>query len=133
MKIILYCQHVWGVGHFFRTLEICRALSKHEIIMVTGGTSVSGTLPNHIREVRLPAIMTDSNYSRLYTTEKGKSLDQVLFERQSVRVWTIVRIAGSGSISCRNGILLLDDEFVSTITVDVKSSVDKSVSTDLDV
>jgi predicted glycosyltransferase len=84
MKIFLYCQHVWGVGHFFRTLEICRALSRHEIIMVTGGTAVSDTLPDHIREIRLPAIMTDSNYSRLHTTEKGKSLEQVLKERQQM-------------------------------------------------
>jgi len=52
--------------------------------MVTGGTAVSDALPGHIREVRLPAIMTDRNYSRLYTTEKGKSLDQVLEKRQQI-------------------------------------------------
>jgi len=52
--------------------------------MITGGTAVSNALPKHIREVRLPAIMTDSNYSRLYTTEKGKSLEQVLEERGQI-------------------------------------------------
>ena len=37
MKIIQYCQHVLGIGHLFRSLEISRALSDHEVILVTGG------------------------------------------------------------------------------------------------
>ncbi len=36
MKILVYCQHVLGVGHFFRTLEICRALAGHDVVLVSG-------------------------------------------------------------------------------------------------
>ena len=45
MKIILYCQHIWGVGHYFRSLEICKALIGHDILMVTGGAEVDTPLP----------------------------------------------------------------------------------------
>ena len=50
MKIVFYCQHVLGVGHFFRSLEICRALAGHEVILVTGGPRFEVQLPGHISE-----------------------------------------------------------------------------------
>jgi predicted glycosyltransferase len=40
MKIIQYCQHVLGIGHLFCSLEISRALSDHEVILITGGPPV---------------------------------------------------------------------------------------------
>lgn len=82
MKIIHYCQYIWGVGHFFRSLEICRALAGHDVLLVTGGPQINASLPDHVREVRLPAIMTDRNYTNLSTTEKSKSFDQVKRERK---------------------------------------------------
>ena len=45
MKIVYYCQHVLGLGHFFRTLEICRALEGHEVILVSGGPRLDAALP----------------------------------------------------------------------------------------
>jgi predicted glycosyltransferase len=45
MKIIQYSQHVLGIGHFMRSLEISRALSDHEVILVTGGVPVDTHLP----------------------------------------------------------------------------------------
>ena len=40
MKIIFYCQYVWGMGHLFRSIEVARALSDHEVILVVGGREV---------------------------------------------------------------------------------------------
>ncbi len=82
MKIILYCQHIWGVGHYFRSLEICKALKGHDILMVTGGAEVDTPLPVYVRTFRLPALMTDRNYSGLFPTEKGKTLEAVKSERR---------------------------------------------------
>jgi len=76
MKIILYSQNIWGVGHFFRSLEICRALSQHEVILIIGGDRVDVPLPPHVRPIQLPPIMTDREYRRLFTTEPGLSLEQ---------------------------------------------------------
>lgn len=81
MKLILYCQHIWGVGHYFRSLEICRALVGDDILMVTGGADVDVPLPDHVRAFRLPALMTDRHYSGLFPTEKGQTLAAVKTER----------------------------------------------------
>ena len=82
MKIIYYCQHVLGIGHFFRTLEICRALSDHHVILVTGGAQVDAALPEHVREVPLPGLMMDSDFRQMFSAVPGKSVDEVRRERQ---------------------------------------------------
>lgn len=84
MKIIYYCQHVLGIGHFFRSLEICRAFAGHEVILVTGGSRVSVQLPSHIREMHLPELMMNEEFSVLYSPEEGKSVAQVMQERQQL-------------------------------------------------
>ncbi len=82
MRIIVYCQHVLGIGHFFRTLEICRQLKNHEVVLVTGGERPDIALPDHVTEVALPALMMDADFSQLYTPETGKNMDAVKSERQ---------------------------------------------------
>ena len=84
MKIIYYCQHVLGIGHFFRSLEICKAFAGHEVILVTGGSRVSAPLPSHVREMHLPELMMNQEFSILYSPEEGKSVDQVMQERQQL-------------------------------------------------
>ncbi|MDP2645885.1 MAG: glycosyltransferase [Desulfobacterales bacterium] len=82
MKVMVYCQHIWGVGHFFRTLEICRALDKHDVLLVTGGPEVKAVLPGHVRAFRLPEILTDPDYSALFASDRGMSLETTLKTRQ---------------------------------------------------
>ncbi len=82
MKIIQYCQHVLGIGHLFRSLEICRALSGHEVILVTGGPAVEADLPEHVREFRLPDLQMDHAFKGLFSTAKNLTVDQVKEERQ---------------------------------------------------
>ena len=54
MKVVIYCQHVLGVGHFFRTLEIAGAMKSYDVILVTGGENLDVKFPDHIRQVSLP-------------------------------------------------------------------------------
>ena len=82
MKIIQYCQHVLGIGHLFRSLEICRALSGHEVILVTGGPAVEADLPEHVREFRLPDLQMDHGFKGLFSTAENLTVDQVKQERQ---------------------------------------------------
>ncbi len=88
MKIIQYCQHVLGVGHFFRTLEICRALRDHDVLLVTGGAPVKADLPAHVRERRLPGLMMDSDFKNMFSTEAGKTVEEVKEERRKI-LWDI--------------------------------------------
>jgi len=84
MKIIYYCQHVLGVGHFFRTLEICRAFTGHEVILISGGPPVDISLPDHVRMFRLPGLIMDTEFKGLLTVEREKSVEQVKKERQQL-------------------------------------------------
>lgn len=65
MKVACYCQHVLGIGHFHRSLEICKSLAeKHETVMILGGPDV--TLPeSKVRFLQLPGLKMDENFSRL--------------------------------------------------------------------
>lgn len=84
MKIVQYCQHVLGIGHFFRSLEICKALKGHEVILVTGGPRVEMSLPSNVREVHLPGLRMDRNFKKLFTAGHGNSIDQVKNNRQKL-------------------------------------------------
>jgi predicted glycosyltransferase len=84
MKIIVYCQHVLGVGHFFRILEICRALSHHQVIMVTGGDDLPVALPEHVHQVRLPGLMMDERFERLSAIDAALSLETVKARRREM-------------------------------------------------
>ncbi len=81
MKIVFYCQHVLGIGHFFRSLEICRALHRHRVILVTGGPRVDVDLPGHVREVRLPALEMDRDFKSLHAGA-GADLDTIRHVRR---------------------------------------------------
>ena len=82
MKIIQYCQHVLGVGHLFRSLEISRALSGHDVVLVTGGPPVEMELPRHVREFRLPDLQMDHDFQGLFSSREDLTVDQVKEERR---------------------------------------------------
>ena len=82
MKIIFYCQHVLGIGHLFRALEICKALTDHEVILVTGGPRIDVKFPEHVTVVNLPVLQMDSEFKGLLGVDKNSSLDQIKKERQ---------------------------------------------------
>jgi len=89
MKIIQYCQHVLGIGHLFRSLEISRALSDHEVILVNGGPPVETILPRHVTEFRLPELKMNREFKGLHSTERPDGIDQVKEERQK-RLFTLL-------------------------------------------
>ncbi len=82
MTVAVYCQHVLGVGHFFRSLEICRALAPRPVVLITGGPPVAADLPGHVREVRLPPLVMDERFSELRPAEPGADLEAVRRERR---------------------------------------------------
>src|SRR3989339_885774 len=84
VKILIYCQHVLGVGHFFRTLEIARAMKDFDVILVTGGDEVSAPLPNHVRKVALPGLMMDPAFSTLHCVDPSQDLEVVKLERKNM-------------------------------------------------
>ena len=82
MKIIFYCQHVLGVGHLFRSLEICKALKGHEVLLISGGPHIAANIPQHVRVVRLPELQMDTGFKGLFSSNTHISLDQIKAQRQ---------------------------------------------------
>ena len=81
MKLLVYCQHVLGVGHFFRTLEICRALADHDVVLVSGGPPTPADLPANVRRRQLSELAMDRDFQNLHSPE-GKRLETVREERR---------------------------------------------------
>jgi predicted glycosyltransferase len=77
MKIFFYCQHVLGIGHLFRSVEICKALSGHEIVLITGGPHIALDLPKHVRTFHLPELQMDSGFTGLLSPGEQVSVDQI--------------------------------------------------------
>lgn len=82
MRIVFYCQHVLGVGHVFRSLEIIKGLSDHEVIMVTGGAEVDFDPPAHMTHIQLPGLMMTPDFKNFIPLEEGVTdVEDVLTRR----------------------------------------------------
>ena len=84
MKIIFYCQYVWGMGHLFRSIELVRALAGHDVVLVAGGREVDVRLPDHVTLVRLPGLYMDEQFTTLIPEEDGKTVDEIECERKDI-------------------------------------------------
>ncbi len=84
MKISCYCQHVLGIGHFHRSLEICKALAMHhETVMILGGPDVS--LPETgVTFLQLPGLRMDENFSELIPCDPGVKLEAIKEKRKDI-------------------------------------------------
>ena len=82
MKVFFYCQHVLGIGHLFRSLEICKALSGHEIVLITGGPQITINLPKHVRTFHLPQLKMDSGFTGLLSSDQQLPVDQIKEQRK---------------------------------------------------
>ncbi len=102
MRILHYCQHVLGMGHFFRSLEIARALDNHTVTLVTGGPEVQAVLPPHVRHERLPGLRMDEKFSALLPSEdqQHRDLDEIRQERAQ-RLLSLLR-------ECRPQVFLVE-------------------------
>jgi len=84
MNIIFYCQYVWGMGHFVRSLEFARALSDHAVTLIAGGQEVEMDVPEHVELLRLPVLYMDEQFSRLIAGMPGQSVEQIQQERKEI-------------------------------------------------
>ncbi|MEM8805623.1 MAG: glycosyltransferase [Cyanobacteria bacterium P01_G01_bin.38] len=81
-KIMIYCQHLAGMGHLVRSAEIIRNLVKDfRVCFINGGQPVPQfELPTDAEVIYLPGLWQDGKTLR--PVEESKSLDEVKLERQ---------------------------------------------------
>ncbi|MEO2036111.1 MAG: glycosyltransferase [Planctomycetaceae bacterium] len=81
-RILVYCQHLSGAGHFVRCREIIRALARrHNTWFMVGGPPVPGPkLDESIRLVPLPGIHRTPQ--GVLPLDSSRSLNQVFADRR---------------------------------------------------
>ena len=71
-RVMFYCQHVLGMGHLVRSLEIVKALNEFSVTFVNGGELLQGfQAPPSVEVVNLPAIKSDGEFENLHVAETG--------------------------------------------------------------
>src|SRR5262245_61970169 len=77
-RILFYSQHVLGMGHFVRAMEIARGLPNFRIRFLNGGMSVEGfPYPPGVELVNLPPVKPDAELKYIESTNPEQSLDDI--------------------------------------------------------
>ena len=79
MKVLMYCQHVLGIGHMVRSTEVARAMAREaDVTFISGGAPVDGfPFPPAVTLVQLPAIQTDQEFGSLDSCESSHTLEEL--------------------------------------------------------
>ncbi|MGB3209669.1 MAG: glycosyltransferase [Desulforhopalus sp.] len=81
MNVSYYCQHVLGIGHFHRSIEICRAIARHHpTTLILGGPQVEVALPE-IDVLKLPGLQMDSEFQNMVPCNPALPLAEVKTKR----------------------------------------------------
>lgn len=92
MRVVFYCQYVWGMGHLFRSLELARAMAGQQVTLVAGGQDVAVDLPGHVERVQLPDLHMDERFTTLLAGTPGASLASVRQERAAALTAVFERV-----------------------------------------
>lgn len=83
-KLMFYCQHILGMGHLIRSMEIVRSLTTDfEVCFINGGEIIKGFQPPpSVTVINLPAIKTDPAFQSLQPVNASLTLEAVEVLRQ---------------------------------------------------
>jgi predicted glycosyltransferase len=84
-RVLIYCQHILGMGHLIRSMTIARALRNCAVVFVNGGESCSGMeVPSWVTIVNLPPLTADSEFHELNIPSQDATLEQVQLARKNM-------------------------------------------------
>lgn len=77
-KVMFYCQHVLGMGHVVRSLEIVRALHDFEVYFLNGG-EIAPDVPisPNVHLINLPPLQSDSEFEGLQGVDATIPLEEI--------------------------------------------------------
>ncbi len=82
-RVMFYSQHVLGMGHLVRSLEIIRGLAEFEVCFVNGGELVAGFAPPPaVKVVNLPPLLADPEFREIHSSDEQHSLEEVKTRRR---------------------------------------------------
>ena len=79
-RLMFYCQHILGIGHLIRSMEIVKGLlSDFEVCFINGGEVVADfPIPVGVEVVNLPPLKTDSGFRALQVPAGFDSVESVM-------------------------------------------------------
>ncbi len=82
-RLMFYCQHILGIGHLVRSMEIVRGLTEDfAVCFINGGEAIAGfDIPPGIEVVQLPPLKTDSEFTELQLPDGFATLDDLFASR----------------------------------------------------
>jgi predicted glycosyltransferase len=85
-KLIFYCQHVLGLGHLIRGLELVRGLSEYfDICFLNGGEITSDIeIPSSVEVINLPPVKSDAEFQGIHTVNDSDKIDEILELRKGL-------------------------------------------------
>ncbi len=82
MNVSYYCQHVLGIGHFHRSMEICKAIARrHPTTLIVGGPPVE-VAHSGIHVLKLPGLQMDSEFNNMVPCNSDFSLEAIKTARK---------------------------------------------------
>ena len=89
-KVMFYCQHILGMGHLVRSIEIVRELlNDFQVCFINGGQAIDGfEAPQSIEFVNIAAIKTDPEFQELQPVDSSLTLEEV----QAIRTQQLLRV-----------------------------------------
>ncbi|MEL7357312.1 MAG: glycosyltransferase [Cyanobacteria bacterium J06560_6] len=78
-KLMFYCQHLLGMGHLIRSMEIVRSLTADfEVCFINGGEIIDGfQAPPSVRVINLLAIKSDAEFQALQSVDPNLDIEDV--------------------------------------------------------
>jgi predicted glycosyltransferase len=78
-KVMFYCQHILGMGHLIRSVEIVRGLiPDFQICFINGGQVIEEfEFPPEIEVINIPAIKTDSEFTELTPVDDSLTMSEL--------------------------------------------------------
>ncbi|MEY4519287.1 MAG: hypothetical protein RLZZ499_1886, partial [Cyanobacteriota bacterium] len=78
-KVMFYCQHILGMGHLIRSVEIVRGLiPDFQICFINGGQVIKEfEFPSEIEVVNIPAVKTDSEFTELTPVDDSLTMSEL--------------------------------------------------------
>ncbi|MDJ0744682.1 MAG: glycosyltransferase [Xenococcaceae cyanobacterium MO_167.B27] len=85
-KLMFYCQHILGMGHLIRSIEIVRGLiPDFEVCFINGGQVIEEfEFPEGIEVINIPAVKTDTEFQELKPVDDNLTMEEVEAIRKDI-------------------------------------------------
>ena len=92
-KLMFYCQHVLGMGHLIRSLQIIRELTDYDVYFLNGGEILSEvSVPPAVHVINLPAVKSDAEFEGLSGTDSEQPVEEIIKSRRALMLQEYERI-----------------------------------------